>query len=465
MRRIEFKTTRNLLVSWLIASVCVVLQACTANMAYSPLVKDSLERQDLETALASVEKVDKGTSQLLYLYEKGLLLHYANRYEESNTALEASEGVYDELYTKSLSRELGSLFTSDNAIRYRGEQFEAALIHYFKILNYLYLSQPEGALVECRKLNHRLETFSASGDSVYVNDPFLQYLTGMVFFDQGELNDADVSFRAARAAYKKLGQRYGIETPPSLACDLVRCSEILGDIEAAERYRETAEDCGKYAISDGKGALNIFVDAGFVSYKIEQNIVLPIYKNDYNSKRSNDEFAAVLVDRYGRPVDSSLKLDYMLRVAIPAMVSGPEPFMDTGIRVQGDSLTIRTRAVVVENVEGLAYEAFEARSGKIMLKTVTRALVKYLAKETADDESEIVGWLVNLFNVVTESADIRSWSTLPQTIRLARLALPEGTYDVELMLYGSNQGDDEIYTIKDVEIKAGRATFLNLRIN
>ena len=188
------------MVVWLVAAVCVLLQACTANMAYSPLVKESLEQQDLETALAGAEKIDQKFSKLLYLYEKGLLLHYANRYEESNAALEMSEGIYDGLYTKSLSRVVGSLFTSDNVNDYRGEQFEAALIHYYKILNYLYLSQPEGALVECRKLNHQLETFSASGDSVFVNDPFLQYLTGMVFFDQGELNDADVSFRAARIA-------------------------------------------------------------------------------------------------------------------------------------------------------------------------------------------------------------------------------------------------------------------------
>ncbi len=465
MRRIEYKTMRNLLVPGLIATVCVLIQACTANMAYSPLVKESLERQQLESALEGVEKIDQGRSELLYLYEKGILLHYANRYEESNAALEKAEGIYDELYTKSLSLEAGAFLMSDNVIKYRGEQFEAALSHYYKILNYLYLSDSEGALVECRRLNHRIETFSASGDSVFVNDPFLQYLTGMVFFDNGELNDADVSFRAAHAAYQELSEWYGIEAPPSLACDLVRCSEILGDLEGADRYREAAEDCDKYEIADGKGALNIFVEAGFVAYKVEHNIVLPIYKDDYDKKLDNDGLAVVLVDRYGRPVNSSRKLDYMLRVAIPDMVSAPEPFMDAGIRVQGDSLTLRSRAVVAENVEGFAFEAFDSRIGKIMLKTVTRGLVKYLAKEGADDQSEIAGWLVNLFNVVTESADIRCWSTLPQTIRMARLSLPEGIYDVELKLFGSHQQDDEVYTVEDVEIKSGRATFLNLRIN
>ena len=47
----------------------------------------------------------------------------------------------------------------------------------------------------------------------------------------------------------------------------------------------------------------------------------------------------------------------------------------------------------------------------------------------------------------------------------ARLALPEGTYTIELRLYGDYQEDDEIYTVDGVEIKSGRATFLNFRIN
>ncbi|UCH84926.1 MAG: hypothetical protein JSW50_04350, partial [Candidatus Latescibacterota bacterium] len=132
------------------------IAACTSQMTHSPQVKDDLIDQDYESALRFVEKIDKSTSELLYLYEKGLILHYDNEWVESNLALESAEDLYEDLYTKSLSRVVGSLFTSDNVLKYRGERFEAALIHYYKILNYLYLDDPEGALVECRKLNNRL---------------------------------------------------------------------------------------------------------------------------------------------------------------------------------------------------------------------------------------------------------------------------------------------------------------------
>jgi len=75
------------------------------------------------------------------------------------------------------------------------------------------------------------------------------------------------------------------------------------------------------------------------------------------------------------------------------------------------------------------------------------------------------GWLINIFNVATESADVRSWATLPQEIRMARLVIPEGTYDLALTLHGQFAEEDETYVIKGVEITAGRSTFLNLRVN
>jgi len=65
---------------------------------------------------------------------------------------------------------------------------------------------------------------------------------------------------------------------------------------------------------------------------------------------------------------------------------------------------------------------------------------------------------------VTESADIRSWATLPQTIRMARLVLPEGTYDLEIVLRGAAP-EEECYVIEKIEITGGRSRFVNFRVN
>ena len=445
--------------------LCFAASACTSHMARSPYVKDYIERQDFASALEEIEKIDKRTSLLLYLYESGLALHYSGSYEESNAVFQKAEIVYDDLYTKSLTREAGSLLTSDNILQYRGERFESALIHYYKLLNYLLMGQTEEALVECRRISNKLRTFGDSEDPVYPNDPFLQYLAGMVFFDAGELSDADVSFRNALEAYDALSDRYGVGLPATLRCDLAACAGLLGDEEEAARYRDEGEGCRESGSNPDYGTLNIFLECGYVSYKVEQNIVLPIYKDEVGDDTDPDGLAQGLTLRYGQPIESNRELDYLLRVALPAMVPSPETLADASIQVEVAGGLHRARAQVVENLDAYAHEAFAARQGIIMLKTVTRALTKYLAKEAADDKSFFAGWLVNLFNIGTESADIRSWATLPRTIRMARLELPKGTYDLEIVLHGQSLEEDESYTIRGVEIRPGRATFANFRVN
>jgi hypothetical protein len=457
--------TRKAVCAVLLAAVLTsaVLSACTSQMSHSPQVKEDLIGQDYDTALRRIEKINKSTSELLYLYERGLVLHYDNEWAKSNLALEAAEDLFEDLYTKSLGRALGSLFTSDNVIKYRGERYEAALIHYYKILNYLYLDDPQGALVECRKLNERLDTFADEADSLYSNDPFLQYVTGMVYLTNGELNDADVSLRTAHAAYKRLAERYDIEMPRSLRCDLIACAEARGDLSAAAAYGDSAAWCDTAAANTGTGTLNLFIEGGYTAYKVEANIVIPIYE-DEKDELDDGAYAKKLTDRYGHPVDGNRKLSYLLRVAVPELVTSPEPFMDAGVRANVDGREFGGRAPVVENIDRLTQEAFEARRGLIMFKTVSRALAKYLAKKGVEGKEVWAGWLVNAFNVATESADTRSWATLPQTIRMARLVLPEGTHDVELTLYGYSVEDDETFVIEDVKIIVGRSTFLNLRI-
>jgi hypothetical protein len=456
-------TLRRILV--LAAAACTLQPACTSQMARSPSVKDYVDRQDFAAALDEIEQMDKGTSRLLYLYEKGIVLHYSGRYEESSDVLEEAEHLFDDLYTKSLTREIGAVLTSDNVIEYRGERFEAAFIHYYKILNYLHLRDMNGALVECRKLNNRLRFFADSEDSVYVRDPFLQYLTGMVYMEAGELDDADVSLRAALESYGAAGERYRLETPPELRCDLVRCASRLGDAAGAALYAEDTQGCESGEGKREYGTVNVFLECGYAPYKIEQNIVLPIYKGEINDDTDSRKFAVTLTNRYGEPVNEDLKLDYLLRIAVPELVSSPETFAGATVRATDERGSREDPAWVVENIDSLAFEAFDARRGGIMLKTVARALAKYLAKQGVDEKSEIAGWVVNLFNVATEAADIRSWATLPQTIRMARLVLPKGTYDLEIVLHGTAPDQDESYAIGKVEVTAGRSKFLNYRVD
>jgi hypothetical protein len=452
----------------IILLIAFCLSSCASYTARALRMRELLSEEDYEKTLQKVEKIDKNTSALLYLYEKGLVLHNEGSFEESNQSFEKSDLLLEDLYTRSVSREVGALVTSDVIIKYRGERFEAALIHYYKILNYLYLGQPEEALVECRKLNHKLQTFLDQEGSYYVNDPFLQYLTGMIYLMEGEHVDANVSLRVALEWYQKLHEAYQVEIPELLYCDLVKSAEALGESEEAELYRKECGRPGGKADDDDWGAVNIFLECGYVPFKREVNIVLPIFKDEVSDDWDKDALAVTLADRHGAPVVYGREVEYLLKVSIPEMVVELSRFGYAKIRTVNPEGPYgrEVSTTLVENPANLALSAFEERKATILLKTVLRGLAKYLGTSKAEEEKGwLFGWIVNLFGVATETADTRSWTTLPEKILMARLELPEGQYDISVDVFGVSEELVESFTIPDVNIRAGRTTFLNYRVH
>ena len=126
----------------------LILSGCGA--AYSGYMSGSLkrlEKGDYEGALGKLEKPDGKTNKLLYYLEKGLILHYQGQYEASNLEFERAERLSDVLYTRSVSREIAALLSNDSVAAYRGEEFELALIHYYRAMNYAQLGDRQAALV------------------------------------------------------------------------------------------------------------------------------------------------------------------------------------------------------------------------------------------------------------------------------------------------------------------------------
>jgi hypothetical protein len=120
---------------------------------------------------------------------------------------------------------------------------------------------------------------------------------------------------------------------------------------------------------------------------------------------------------------------------------------------------------MVENIDALAALAFSEGQWHVLLRATTRALIKYAAKKGADSQDVVLGALVNLFNVATESADTRSWSTLPEKILMTRLDLPEGNWDLDVALFDQTGRRTGGFVIEDIGVRAGHVDFLNFRVH
>ena len=202
-------------IKYILLILVLFLPGCykTYNQRLLP-VKSNVAEGDYEKALSSLKKSGlskQSKNRLLYHLEAGLLYHLAGEYEQSNHFLENAEWISDELYTKSITGEAASLVTSDMMLPYRGEYYEYLFTNYYKLLNYLYLGNLEDALVEVRRINHKLSIFKRE-------DAFMHYITAILYEYNFQDADAFIEYKKAHASYSSTYSRhYGVEYPQQLS--------------------------------------------------------------------------------------------------------------------------------------------------------------------------------------------------------------------------------------------------------
>lgn len=416
-------------------ALAVLLTALSLTCAHHPArmadVRMLMAREEYGAALAEFDRTKESEGDVLYLLERGLLLHYASRYEESNAFFERAEILSEDLYTKSISREVAALLTSDTVLEYVPTPFEQVLINYFRALNYMFLDEKEGALVECRKASDKLALYSEEAKRPYRRDAFIEYLTGMLYEWDDEINDAFISYRNAAAAYETYRDLFGIEDPRQLTCDIMRSAAALGFTDEVEGIGdEDRERCRGLSHVDSLAKIIVFIEQGFVPTKQEWSLNIPILKAE--AKKAHDDphgFSLGVYSRaYGHSYDTG-DIAYLLRIAIPRYPDQPPRPPAPSLFL--DSATVRPS--ISEDVFAVAKAELDHDMPAIFAKTLARALIKYKATDKAEDKwGKLAGTLVNIATAATERADLRGWLSLPRAIYIAVLYVEPGPHTVGL---------------------------------
>ena len=468
-------------------SVVLLLWLSGCGAAYSGYMSRSLERlekSDYQGALDNLEKPDGKTNKLLYHLEKGLILHYQGQYEASNVEFAEAERVSDQLFTRSISRHVAAMVSNDAVIAYRGEEFELALIHYYRAMNYDRLGDRQAALVECRKANQKLEDHAqqAEYELSYKNDAFLQYMTGLFFESEGEWNDAYISYKDALKGYRAYEAAFGLPVPRILLVDLARLAKRLGYEDEVREYTERYQLEPEEIKPASGGEIVVFAESGFVPRKHQVEFNMPILKNEKDIGTLTVAERAVHRYRHQHSY-KRLQVDYWLRVALPEYREVDSQVAEVRLRAGNQSAT----AVMGEDLAAIAQQSFTEKFNAILWRAVVRSLIKYSAskgieKAFADDEgdeddedanwveekiekkiNEALGSLVNLVTAVTEAADTRSWLSLPRTIHIARLSVPPGIATPTLEFIDARGRVLAAEPLPEVAVSAGAKVFLNVR--
>ncbi len=461
-----------------------LLTGCGPSVNRYLLIEQSLLAGDPARAAEIVEQAEEeygARSRILYGMDRGMTLHLAGNYQQSSAALEQAEEEVERLYTRTIRSETFAFLTNDNSLPYEGDAFEHVMINVVKALNYAAQGQLQEALVEARRIDHRLNVLSdrTKGTTGYRGDGFARYLSGILYEAAGDLNNAFIAYRNAFEAYEAMRGWSRTPYPPSLRSDLLRTADALHLTTEFEQYRRAFPDVVWEPVSAQEQLAQVVMISynGRAPRKEDLYLDLPI---------SLDALHLVLLNRgifqarqrWNQATDSVLYglNGRVVRVALPRLVPQKTqvPFESMTLTdAVGHPVTVRSE--LAQNVTALAEKTLSDRLPGITAKALARAATKFAMAEGATRGAQMaagrdaapwvglaVGLLAKGFAVASEDADKRSWQTLPDEIHVARTWVPAGQYNLSIRLsaQGRGVGNDG----QTVNLEPGQTTFIIQRV-
>jgi len=416
---------------------------------YDPIIAD-LKSDNFNSAIQKIEQAKAKNKygrkdRFLYYIDAGLAYHFASRFDTSNQKLTQAEDAADELFTKSISRGITSLFLNDNVLEYSGEDYEILYTNLFKALNYANVDDFDGAFVEIKRANEKLNLLEqkyskvsqklkeSSGDDAekvkidysakkvrFNNDAFARYLSMHVYSAEGKMDDARIDYDLLGQAFREQPHIYDFEIP---------------QVKYFSQDKAILSIVGLAGLSPVKEALNLRLRTDK-----DLDLVQILYTDP---KREGSEYGHLPI-----PISE----DFYFKFSIPQII--PRSSYIHRIRVFADS-TLMGELQLLEDVSKVAQETFEAKKSLIYLRTIARCIFKGLTAHEAKKKADtggVGGWLkkaaIDVATDVSENADLRCSRLLPGKIYVGDFEIEPGTYNLTIEFL-----DEDRNVISTTEIK------------
>lgn len=450
-----------LLKNVIVLSLALSFSACTS-IGFKDLFSDYAEQLkearsaqftgNFKTAAALItEPKANQNNYTLNLLEKARLHYLANDWTQSRKDFALVSQVLDEDAAKAklrLSRgvaNVASLVSSDNVIAYQVSPYEQTMLHSYQALNYLFLGELEGALVEVRRANlvqekalreHQQDlergdsnVYRKSLDQAYPSmsvingdikngfqNAYTFYLSALLYEVALKPNDAYIDYKRALEIYPN--NQYlqddvlRLATKLNMTDDLVLFTAKYGAYQAPK-------------IADS-GSLVILLENGAINPKQEVSIDLPIF--------------------------SGVNQPRFFSFALPVYRGSLTKYPALTVSIAGQTYTSEQ----IVRLQSLASKQLQEQIPGLVTRQALRLVAKEKLRSTISQKGgEIGNILAVLYNVASEQADTRSWLTLPDEVQILRLSLPPGQQTIALNIRGKTE-------LIEVNILAKRISLLNL---
>lgn len=422
---------RNLRYLFILLTI-ILLSACASYYQKNQALMDSIYRGDYAHAS---KQLDEGRlkkqkrNQLLYFLNKGTVLFMNNQPQESNKYFQQAD-YFIEDYQKSIGLKAASFLTNPSIQTYEGENFEKVMVHYYTTLNYLQQGLLDQALVECKRMQLKLDKITDyyKGKNKYKNDAFVYLLTGIVY---DALKDYNSAFIAYRNAYKIYNEEYATNlntsVPQQLKEDLIRTALLTGFTEEARQYKNEF-NLNHLTLETFKNTSSLvcFWNNGFGPVKDQWSINFTITQGANGWVNFVNHDLGLNFPYYAGNDSKSINSLKVIRVAFPRYISREPVYKNATLTV--DSLGIKQQLELAQNIDKIAYVSLQDRMLKELSEALLRLAVKQVAAAQLRKENDALGSALSVVNAMSEQADTRNWQTLPNTINYTRVILPAGPH-------------------------------------
>ncbi|OGQ36588.1 MAG: hypothetical protein A3F16_05860 [Deltaproteobacteria bacterium RIFCSPHIGHO2_12_FULL_43_9] len=393
-----------------------VLAGCATYQTKVRGAVHDMRRGNMEPAVASLKPLaeKEGNDQLAYLFDYATVLQLAGRYDESTKAFLKADKLAEFKDYHSVTRIAGSLIVNEEMIQYKGENYEKVLINAYLALNYLLQNNLEDALVETRRLNEKMNFMTKDLGEGFRQNPFARYLSAMIWEEDKKWDDAYIDY------VKAYEQDASVS---SLKSDLIRTAWLSGNQDALERWQKEYPE--------------IKIDPNWKNKKYGELVL--VYQQGLAPQKLPNPDAQILPKLFTRPT---------LGVSANLIVDG--------------TASVKTEKIM--DVDYIAKRTLNDVYAQIIAKRAAAIATKVVIAEQIRKENKLLGDVALLTMLMTERADLRQWSTLPESFQIARIPLKSGRHRIRIeALDRVGEITGEKWESVNIVIKPGRKTFITWR--
>lgn len=408
-------------------AIAFALSGCSVMRSYDDELKQTVDLVAHGQVPQAIQQLDSNNTSndkdLLYYFEKGTLQRFDNKYKDSVTTWLSADHLVNEweneakLRAGAILENVGAVTLNDKMRRYDGHDYEKVMLSTQLALNHLLNGDWDFARTEIKKTHEREAIIAEvrAKETDAIEKESREKGIGTTFKDLNgypveTLNSPEITslkngFQSAFSHYLA-GFVYEALGEPSLA---------------SAGYRQAVELRPNIKILED-GLANL--DSRPRQQKTNETDVLMVVENGVAPSLSS-----MMI-----PIPVIYKGLGVIPISFPVLHSDSTR-TPTPNTVSIDNTNTQSLAMVT-SLDAMSKRALKDDMPSIIVRGILRAAVKTASQQALMSSNNsyamLAGVALNAVNVITESADERTWRTLPSAINVARFSIPTGKHEFSI---------------------------------